>query len=232
MREIKSQCQRLVYCIPYVAEVSSRGHVVQLCHCSCLLWCCLALQRSCLSVNRTAFRPTTSSTLWVHCIGTPTASRPYDQRQLSSFYTWKAIVPSTPAPLGCITVHGIRCGLLSPICLSICWTQSWALQKWLSRSKCRGCCRLLEAQGGNTWACSDLAVDILNIICKEAGAMRPLATSAVATQFIQLSEMKQVPWFVDVTLGHTLMPSLPVFTCCYHCLPSRVLVTSGRGYVY
>jgi len=180
MREIKSQCQRLVYCIPYVAEVSSRGHVVQLCHCSCLLWCSLALQRSCLSVNRTAFRPTTSSTLWVHCIGTPTASRPYDQRQLSSFYTWKAIVPSTPAPLGCITVHGIRCGLLSPICPSICWTQLWALQKWLSRSKCRGCCRLLEAQGGNTWACSDLAVDILNIICKEAAVMRPLATSAVA----------------------------------------------------
>ena len=49
---------------------------------------------------------------------------------------------------GCITVHGIRCGLLSPICLSICWTQSWALQKWLSRSKCRGCCRTLGGPGG------------------------------------------------------------------------------------
>jgi len=96
MEPMKSWQQMRVCCFG-CDEVFWRGRAAPLCRCSCLRWCCSALRRSCLSANRTAFRPTTSSTLSIRCIDTLTASHLYDERHLSRLYTWKAAVPSTPA---------------------------------------------------------------------------------------------------------------------------------------
>ena len=59
--------------------------------------------------------------------------------------------------LGCITTYTrcLRCapiatdGVAWSVCLSVCWSRSWDLQKWLNRSRCQLSVRLGLAQGRN-----------------------------------------------------------------------------------
>ena len=86
MKPMKSRPPTMVCCFG-CDEVSLHGHVVLLCLCSCLHWCCSALPQLFLSVSRTVFRRTTSSTLYIRCIDTPTASHPYDTGRISPKFT-------------------------------------------------------------------------------------------------------------------------------------------------